>query len=221
MFLCFVFDEQICAVVKSVDFEDSSHVVFDEVLWVESSVGAVRSRAGFLLRRQCVVVRMLTHLTESDTDPIKTYWNDNSWDWNDNGDEDAANYIGGISHYVGKEHRAQDYGMTAATAPNRTYASTDTPRLRFDIAAATLKQKQQRTDDNMSHYIVNSNFKSFHRLLIDSGASTHVCPKDYGPDLPLRSLPRTSSTRFPSTAPSMFDTSRATSGSRCPSTFVM
>ena len=31
-----------------------------------------------------------------------------------------------------------------------------------------------------------SNFKSYHHLLIDSGASTHVCPKDYAPDLPLR-----------------------------------
>ena len=31
-----------------------------------------------------------------------------------------------------------------------------------------------------------SNFKSYHDLLIDSGASTHVCPKDYAPDLPLR-----------------------------------
>ena len=39
-----------------------------------------------------------------------------------------------------------------------------------------------------------SNFKSYHHLLIDSGASTHVCPKDYAPDLPLRpcgeSLPK-------------------------------
>ena len=31
-----------------------------------------------------------------------------------------------------------------------------------------------------------SNFKSCHHLLIDSAASTHVCPKDYAPDLPLR-----------------------------------
>ena len=39
-----------------------------------------------------------------------------------------------------------------------------------------------------------SNFKSYHDLLIDSGASTHVCPKDYATDLPLRpcgeSVPR-------------------------------
>ena len=37
------------------------------------------------------------------------------------------------------------------------------------------------------YYIMYSNFKSYHHLLIDSGASTHVCPKDYAPDLPLRS----------------------------------
>ena len=24
-------------------------------------------------------------------------WNDNSWDWNDDGHEDATNYIGGVS----------------------------------------------------------------------------------------------------------------------------
>ena len=31
-----------------------------------------------------------------------------------------------------------------------------------------------------------TNFKSHHHLLIDSGASAHVCSKDYAPDLPLR-----------------------------------
>ena len=31
-----------------------------------------------------------------------------------------------------------------------------------------------------------SNFKSYHHLLIDSGASTRVCPKDYAPNLPPR-----------------------------------
>ena len=31
-----------------------------------------------------------------------------------------------------------------------------------------------------------SNFKSYRHLLIDSGASTHVCPKDFAPNLPLR-----------------------------------
>ena len=31
-----------------------------------------------------------------------------------------------------------------------------------------------------------SNFKSYHHLLIDSGASTHDGPKDYAPDPPLR-----------------------------------
>ena len=30
------------------------------------------------------------------------------------------------------------------------------------------------------------NFKSYHHLLIEPGASTHVGPKDYAPDLPLR-----------------------------------
>ena len=33
---------------------------------------------------------------------------------------------------------------------------------------------------------MNPNFKSHHHLLIDSEASTHVCPKDYAPDLPLQ-----------------------------------
>ena len=55
---------------------------------------------------------------------------------------------------------------------------------------ATLRHSSSKTTTKeQGHYCTPhhvSNFKSYHHLLIDSGASTHVCPKDYAPDLPLR-----------------------------------
>ena len=66
------------------------------------------------------------------------------------------------------------------------YLQEDRPQLHLNIAAATQQQKRGKLDNNITHYIMYSNFKSYHHLLIDSGASTHVCPKDYAPDLPLR-----------------------------------
>ena len=58
----------------------------------------------------------------------------------------------------------------------------DTTQLHFDIAAATQQQRNKKTEDTITHYIMYSNFKSYHHLLIDSGACTHVCPKDYAPE---------------------------------------
>ena len=134
-------------------------------------------------------------------------WNDNSWDWNDYGYEEEANYIGGInaSHltvgHIRQEQPLQCKHKTKSLLGKRSthttswndhsnnyqqYLQEDEPPLHLAIAAATQQQKQRRLDENLTHYIVCSNFKSYHHLLIDSGASTHVCPKDYAPDLPLR-----------------------------------
>ena len=137
-------------------------------------------------------------------------WNDynydNSWDWNDNSYEDTANYIGGIngSHLtIGHIRQAKSMlhkrkfksllgkKTTHATSWNdrsksfQQFLQEDTTQLHFDIAAATQQQRNKKIEDTITHYIMYSNFKSCHRLLIDSGASTHVCPKDYAPDLPL------------------------------------
>ena len=54
------------------------------------------------------------------------------------------------------------------------------------LSAARQQQRNKKIEDTHTHYIMYSNFKSYHHLLIASGASTHVCPKDYAPDLPLR-----------------------------------
>ena len=70
------------------------------------------------------------------------------------------------------------------------FQQEDTTQLRFDIAAATQKQRQNQIDDNITHYIMYSNFKSYHRLLIEPGASTYVYSKDYAPDLPPRPVPQ-------------------------------
>ena len=66
------------------------------------------------------------------------------------------------------------------------FLQEDTTKLHFNIAAARQQQRNKKIEDTITHYIMYSNFKSYHHLLIDSGASTHVCPKDYAPDLPLR-----------------------------------
>ena len=66
------------------------------------------------------------------------------------------------------------------------FLQEDTTQLHFDIAAATQQQRNKKIEDTITHYIMYSNFKSYHHLLIDSGASTHVCPEDCAPDLPLR-----------------------------------
>ena len=68
------------------------------------------------------------------------------------------------------------------------------PELHFDIAAATQQQRDRKIEDTITHYIMCSNFKSHHHLLIDSGESTHVCPKNYAPNLPLRPCGELSST---------------------------
>ena len=66
------------------------------------------------------------------------------------------------------------------------FLQEDTTQPHFDIAAARQQQRNKKIEDTITHYMMYSNFKSYHHLLIDSGASTHVCPKDYAPDLPLR-----------------------------------
>ena len=85
------------------------------------------------------------------------------------------------NHYLTRKQHTQHHGTTTARANN-----SSTTQLHFDIAAATQQQRNMKIEDTITHYIMCSNFKSYHHLLIDSGASTHVCPKDYAPDLPLR-----------------------------------
>ena len=135
------------------------------------------------------------------------YGYDNSCDWNDNSCEDTANYIGGIneSHLtIGHIRQAKSLPhkhkskspigkkTTHTTSWNdhsksfQQFLQEDTTQLHFDIAAATQQQRNKKIEDTITHYIMYSNFKSYHHLLIDSGASTHVCPEDYAPDLPLR-----------------------------------
>ena len=138
-------------------------------------------------------------------------WNDNdydnSWDWNDNSYEDTANYIGGIneSHLTighirqanSRLHKHKSKSLlgkrtTPTTSWNdhsksfQQFLQEDNTQPHFDIAAARQPQRNKKIEDTITHYIMYSNFKSYHHLLIDSGASTHVCPKDYAPDLPLR-----------------------------------
>ena len=133
-------------------------------------------------------------------------WNDNSWGWNDYSHEGEANYIGGIneSHLTighvrqGRplqcKHKQSLLGKRATHTTSwndhstiyQQYLQEDRPQLHLNIAAATQQQKRGKLDNNITHYIMYSNFKSYHHLLIDSRASTHVCPRDYAPDLPLR-----------------------------------
>ena len=142
-----------------------------------------------------------------DVSYMEESWNnydyDNNWDWNDNSYEDAANYSGGIneSHLtIGHVRQAKSLPCkhkpksllakkTSHTTSWNDYSKSfqqflqeDTTQLHFDIEAATQKQRQKKTDDNITHYIMYSNFKSYHHLLIDSGASTHV-PKGLRYDL--------------------------------------
>ena len=132
---------------------------------------------------------------------------DNNWDWNDNSYEDTANYIGGIneSHLtIGHIRQAKSLlhkrklksllgkKTTHTTSWNghsksfQQFPQEGTTQLHFGIAAATQQQRNKKIEDTITHYIVYSNFKSYHHLLANSGASAHVCPKDYAPDLPLR-----------------------------------
>ena len=138
-------------------------------------------------------------------------WNDydydNSWDWNDNSYEDTANYIGGIneSHLTighirqakSRLHKHKSKSLLGKRTTHTTswnehsksfqqFLQEDNTQPHFGIAAARQQQRNKKIEDTIAHYIMYSNFKSYHHLLIDSGASTHVCPKDHAPDLPLR-----------------------------------
>ena len=144
----------------------------------------------------------------------------------DTSDEQSHDYTStNPNHYLAKK-------ATRTTSWNdhsksfQQFLQEDTTQLHFDTAAATQQQRNKKIEDTVTHYIMYSNFESYHHLLIDSGASTHVCPT-------LRARPtattlwRISSTtihqfhnstrlptrRFLSTALSMFPTSRTTSGS--------
>ena len=141
-------------------------------------------------------------------------WNDydydNSWDWNDNSYEDTANYIGGIneSHLTighirqanSRLHKHKSKSLLGKRTTHTTslswndhsksfqqFLQEDNTQPHFDIAAARQQQRNKKIEDTITHYTMYSNFKSYHHLFIDSGASTHVCPKDYAPDLPLGS----------------------------------
>ena len=130
---------------------------------------------------------------------------DNSWDWNDNSYEGTANYIGGIneSHLTighirqanSRLHKHKSKSLLGKRPTHTTswndhsksfqqFLQEDNSQLHFDIAAARQPQRNKKIED--TNYIMYSNFKSYHHLLIDSGAPTHVCPKGYAPDLPLR-----------------------------------
>ena len=91
------------------------------------------------------------------------------------------------NHYLERKQHTHDImerpQQKLSTIPTR---EEDRTQLHFDIAAATQRQKIKKIEGTITHYIMYSNFKSYHQLLIDSGASTHVCPNDYVPDLPLR-----------------------------------
>ena len=124
---------------------------------------------------------------------------DNSWDWNDNSYEDTANYIGGINkshltigHIRQAKSRLHKHQSKSLLGKRTTHTTSwndhsksfqqflqDTTQLHFDIAAARQQQRNKKIEDTITHYIMYSNFKSYHHLLIDSGASAHVCPKDY------------------------------------------
>ena len=92
------------------------------------------------------------------------------------------------NHYLARKQHTQHHGTTTARAFNncskktpRSYTSTwqqqhnskGTRRLRT-LAHTTHVLQVQVIPPPPAH------------LLIDSGASTHVCPKDYVPDLPLQ-----------------------------------
>ena len=172
-------------------------------------------------------------------------WNDydydNSWDWNDNNYEDAANYIGGIneSHLTighirqanSRLHKHKSKSLlgkrtTPTTSWNdhsksfQQFLQEDNTQPHVGIAAARQQQRNKKIEDTITHYIMYSNFKSYHHLLIDSGASTHFSRRTthqtYRHDLVenrFRNSTRLQTRRFLSTASSTFSTSRTTSGS--------
>ena len=149
-------------------------------------------------------------------------WNDydydNSWDWNDNSYEDTANYIGGIneSHLTightrqanSRLHKRKSKSLLGKRTTHTTswndrsksfqqFLQEDNTQPHFDIAAARQQQRNKKIENTITHYIMYSNFKSHHQLLIDSGASTHVCPKDYAPDLPVPQLYTVTNKKIP------------------------
>ena len=61
-------------------------------------------------------------------------WSDNSWGWNDNGYEDAANYIGvtNESHRkpIEKAHHTQHHATTAARTSSSIHKGTQQDKSR-------------------------------------------------------------------------------------------
>ena len=116
------------------------------------------------------------------------------------------------NHYLAREQHTQHHGTTAARAFNNSYKKTP-HSYTFDIAAARQQQRNKKIEDTITHYIMYSNFKCYHHLLIDSGASTH---QTYRYDLvenQFHNSTRLQTRRFLATASSTFPTSRTTSGS--------
>ena len=88
------------------------------------------------------------------------------------------------NHYLAREQHTTSWNDHSKSF--QQFLQEDNTQPHFDIAAARQQQRNKKIENTITHYIMYSNFKSYHHLLIDSGASTHVCPKDYAPDLPLR-----------------------------------
>ena len=119
------------------------------------------------------------------------------------------------NHYLERKHHIQHHETTF----NNSYK-------RIQHNCASIKQQQHKSkdtkkiDNNITHYIMYSNLKSDHHLLAASGASSHVCPKGYAPDLPLRpcgeSVPQlytATNQKIPLFGIKYVPTSRTTSGS--------
>ena len=70
--------------------------------------------------------------------------------WNHYDYDDTANYIGGIN----ESHLTIGHIRQAKS------------RLHFDIAAATQQQRNKKIEDTITHYIMYSNSKSYHHLLM-------------------------------------------------------
>ena len=83
------------------------------------------------------------------------------------------------NHYL--ESNSAHNIMDARSESFQQFLQEDTTQLHFDIAAATQQQRIKKIEDTVAHYIMYSNVKSYHHLLIVSGPSTHVCPEDYIP----------------------------------------
>ena len=157
------------------------------------------------------------------------YGYDSSWDWNDNSHGDTANYIGGIneSHlttgHKSRLHKHKSKSLlgkktTLTTSWNdnsksfQQFLEEDTTQLHFDIAAATQQQRNKKIKDTITHYIMYSNFKSYHHHMFVRRTTRQTYRYDLVENQ-FHNSTRLPTRRFLSTASSMFPTSRTNSGS--------